>query len=333
MADIDYLNELICQVIICQNQSIKASHFSLISPEAFDCLLKQSLCALQKDPAFLMLRGPIIVVGDLHGNLDDLLRIFQRNRYPPSTTYLFLGDYIDRGKYSVEIIVLLLALKVKFPNNIYMLMGNHESKRMICKNQIFKEECEKKISCDAFEGIKRSFSLLPKAAIINNEIFCVHGGISKNLMDIDKMKKYLNEKTEKKYVQDLLWNDPDEKTLEFAPNDRNVGEIFGKKPLERFLKNNNLKCLIRAHEFVPKGFCWNFGDLCLTVFSSSNYQKMNNLASIALINENSEISLQLIAPLTEECIYKRRRTFPYWLLESQSVKKSFVKPVFNKIFI
>jgi hypothetical protein len=132
---------------------------------------------LSAEPVLLRLSAPIVIVGDIHGNIPDLLRIFEECGYPPHQKYLFLGDYIDRGLHSIEVITLLFALKCKFPEHIYLLRGNHETFN-ISSVYGFSKECKKRFSDVVFTEFNSVFECLPIAAVVGRALFCVHGGIS-----------------------------------------------------------------------------------------------------------------------------------------------------------
>ncbi len=126
---------------------------------------------LAKEPLVLDLAvtGSIIVAGDIHGQLADLIRIFHKNNLPPAETYLFLGDYVDRGEYGLEVLMLLLALKMLYPNNVFLLRGNHEEAEQN-ESYGFKDECRAKYSEDLWLRILKTFSWLPVAAIVNKKV-------------------------------------------------------------------------------------------------------------------------------------------------------------------
>lgn len=126
------------------------------------------------------------MAGDIHGQLGDLLRLFEFGKFPPESNYLFLGDYVDRGKQQIETIMLLFALKVKFPENFFMLRGNHECPRI---NRIygFYDECKKRYGIKLWKRFAVTFSFLPLCALISDKVLCMHGGISPDLKSIDQL--------------------------------------------------------------------------------------------------------------------------------------------------
>ena len=128
--------------------------------------------------------------GDVHGQYYDLLRIFEYGGFPPEANYLFLGDYIDRGKQSIETICLLLSYKIKYPENFFLLRGNHECAQI---NRIygFYDECKRRYSIRLWRVFSDVFNCLPVAALIDEKIFCMHGGLSPELKNLDLIKNIM----------------------------------------------------------------------------------------------------------------------------------------------
>lgn len=244
---------------------------------------------LNKDPVLLKLSGDFVIVGDLHGNIKDLLRIFSSAGSPLVTNYLFLGDYVDRGQFSIEVITLLLALKQLRPAGIFLLRGNHEFEEM---NSIygFREQVLNEYSHELFRAFNKAFAALPIACILNEKTFIVHGGISKYLKSIDQIATIpkpmarFNGTPYNDLIIDLMWSDPSKDYKQFGPSPRGTGSAFGADALKAFLAANKMKRIIRAHQCVINGvenFC---KDKLLTVFSSSNYSaEMANKSGIVKI--------------------------------------------------
>ncbi|EUR47992.1 serine/threonine-protein phosphatase PP1-beta [Plasmodium falciparum Santa Lucia] len=139
-------------------------------------------------PILLELEAPIKICGDIHGQFYDLLRLFEYGGFPPDANYLFLGDYVDRGKQSLETICLLLAYKIKYPENFFLLRGNHECASI---NRIygFYDECKRRYSVKLWKTFIDCFNCLPVAAIIDEKIFCMHGGLSPELNNMEQIRK------------------------------------------------------------------------------------------------------------------------------------------------
>ena len=246
------------------------------SEENIRILCAQVIEHLESESTLLKLNFEGIIVGDLHGSLQDLLRVFQSNGIPPLQRYIFLGDYIDRGEYSLEVITLIFALKVIFPSHIFLLRGNHE---FIAINSIygFKQQCIAEYSEDLFYDINRVFSYLPLAAITRDRTFLVHGGLSPALKNVDQIdlipRPYDSyEKTPfYQLVLDLVWSDPSETITGFQPSARGTGQTYGIDVVNHFLKSNGLKQMIRAHQCVAGGVEQFHNTSLYTVFTASNY--------------------------------------------------------------
>ena len=259
-------------------------------------LINTSKKILIEQPTFLELETPITVCGDTHGQYPDLLRLFDLGGYPPGTNYLFLGYYVDRGEQSIETICLLLAYKIKYEENFFILRGNHECGSI---NRIygFYDECKRRYSIKIWKNFVDLFNCLPIAACIDDKIFLVHGGLSPELKNIDDIKKIMRptDVAEEGLLCDLLWSDPENSNKDWGVNDRGVSVTFNVRVLEKFLENNDLDLLCRAHQVVEEGYEF-FGDKKLvTVFSAPNYcGEFDNNGGIMLVDENLRCSFKII---------------------------------------
>ena len=259
-------------------------------------LINTSKKILIEQPTFLELETPITVCGDTHGQYPDLLRLFDLGGYPPDTNYLFLGDYVDRGEQSIETISLLLAYKIKYEENFFILRGNHEC-ASINRMYGFYDECKRRYNIKIWKNFVDLFNCLPIAACIDDKIFLVHGGLSPELKNIDDIKKIMRptDVPEEGLLCDLLWSDPENSTKDWGENDRGVSVTFNVKVLEKFLEKNDLDLLCRAHQVVEDGYEF-FGDKKLvTVFSAPNYcGEYDNNGGIMLVDENLRCSFKII---------------------------------------
>ena len=259
-------------------------------------LINTSKKILIEQPTFLDLESPVTVCGDTHGQYPDLLRLFELGGYPPDTNYLFLGDYVDRGEQSIETICLLLAYKIKFEENFFILRGNHESGSI---NRIygFYDECKRRYNIKIWKHFVDLFNCLPIAACIDDKIFLVHGGLSPELKNMDDIKKIMRptEVPEEGLLCDLLWSDPENISKDWGTNDRGVSVTFNAKVVEKFLENNELDLICRAHQVVEEGYEF-FGDKKLvTVFSAPNYcGEFDNNGGIMLVDEDLRCSFKII---------------------------------------
>ena len=174
-------------------------------------------------PVLLELEAPIKICGDLHGQYFDLLRLFEYGGFPPESNYLFLGDYVDRGKQSLETICLLLAYKIKYPENFFLLRGNHECASI---NRIygFYDECKRRYSIKLWKTFTDCFNCLPVSAVVDEKIICMHGGLSPDLQRLDQISRIMRptDVPDQGLLCDLLWSDPDKDVTGWGDNDRGV---------------------------------------------------------------------------------------------------------------
>jgi serine/threonine-protein phosphatase PP1 catalytic subunit len=268
-----------------------------LSEEEIKFLCSESKNIFLKQPILLELGPCLNICGDIHGQFYDLLQLFELGGYPPEKNYLFLGDYVDRGKQSIETICLLLAYKIKYPENFFLLRGNHECSSV---NRVygFYDECKRRYSIKLWKNFIDVFNCLPIAAVIDDSIFCCHGGLSPELIFISQIKNILRPTDVPDYglLCDILWSDPDENATDFfGVNERGISVTFSKKLLEQFLKDNNLDMLIRAHQVVEEGYEF-FGDKkCVTVFSAPNYCGMfDNSGAMIVVDENLKCYFNVI---------------------------------------
>lgn len=259
------------------------------------------IAALQYKDTMIEITGPMTVVGDLHGNFLDLMRILKINGLPPDTTYLFLGDYVDRGDCSLEVITILFSLMLKYPENVYLLRGNHE---FSSTNLIYGFQSElfgSNYNIQLWNQFNDAFNWLPLAAVISNQIFCVHGGLSPNMKtiyEVHTLKKPIDN-NHPEFVNDLMWSDPQEDIQDFTPSKRGTGFRFGPDTVEQFLNQNHMKAIIRAHQCVKEGVD-KFANTCLyTVFSCSNYQNSYNQSGYISITEDGKISFYTLPPIPQ----------------------------------
>ena len=266
---------------------------------------------IEKEESMLELEPPLYICGDIHGQFYDLLRIFEICKYPPQSKFLFLGDYVDRGKKSLECILLLLCLKIKYPENIFLLRGNHESADI---NRIygFYDECKRKVSLKIYKKFCNIFNILPITAIVGEKILCMHGGLALDLKTITQLKtiKRPTEIPEEGLLCDLVWSDPDETVLfDFMTNkERGISVCFSKQTVEEFNEKNGLDLICRAHQVVEEGFQFFANMKLITIFSAPNYMGMfDNNGGILFVNEDMVCSINVLKPIfLEEKSEKRK---------------------------
>jgi serine/threonine-protein phosphatase PP1 catalytic subunit len=270
-----------------------------LKEEEIKFLIDKSTQIIKDEKMLVELEAPLHVCGDIHGQYYDLLRIFEHCGYPGDFNYLFLGDYVDRGKQSLETVCLLLCYKIKFPNKVTLLRGNHESS---VTNRIygFYDECKRRYNVRLWRSFTDLFNFLPVAAIIDEKILCMHGGLSPELKNLQNIKD-INRPTDipdSGLLCDLLWSDPDKDIAEYDENDRGVSVIFGEKIVQDFNKKNDLDLIIRAHQVVDDGYEFFAQRQLITIFSAPNYcGEFDNSAGIMIIDESLTCSLKVLRPV------------------------------------
>ncbi|KAB5549786.1 calcineurin-like phosphoesterase [Coniochaeta sp. 2T2.1] len=222
-------------------------------------------------PALLELDAPVKIVGDVHGQFTDLIRMFEMCGFPPSANFLFLGDYVDRGKQSLETILLLLCYKLKFPENFFLLRGNHECAN-VTRVYGFYDECKRRCNVKIWKTFIDCFNTLPIAAIVAGKIFCVHGGLSPALSHMDDIRNIARPTDVPDYglLNDLLWSDPADMEQDWEANERGVSYCFGKKVITDFLATHDFDLVCRAHMVVEDGYEFFNDRVLVTVFSAPN---------------------------------------------------------------
>ncbi|CAK4708829.1 unnamed protein product [Aphanomyces euteiches] len=215
----------------------------------------------------------ITVCGDTHGQFYDVCNIFELGGLPSETNpYLINGDFVDRGSFSLEVVLTLFIMKLAFPYHVHLLRGNHESKNM---NKIYGFEGEVKHKYDetVMALFSEVFNWLPLAACIEQKVLVVHGGLfhqdNVTLNDIEKIDRN-REPPEAGLMSDLMWSDP-QPFPGRGPSKRGIGLSFGPDITKQFLAHNNLDLLVRSHEVKDEGYLVEHDEKCITVFSAPNY--------------------------------------------------------------
>ncbi|EFJ20637.1 hypothetical protein SELMODRAFT_228509 [Selaginella moellendorffii] len=263
----------------------------------------RQLCVVSKDifmsqPNLLELEAPIKICGDIHGQYSDLLRLFEYGGFPPEANYLFLGDYVDRGKQSLETICLLLAYKIKYPENFFLLRGNHECASI---NRIygFYDECKRRFNIKLWKIFTDCFNCLPVAALIDEKILCMHGGLSPHMKTLDQIKRIPRptDVPDSGLLCDLLWSDPDKGVDGWGQNDRGVSFTFGSNAVAEFLQKQDLDLICRAHQVVEDGYEFFANRQLVTIFSAPNYcGEFDNSGAMMSVDDTLMCSFQILKP-------------------------------------
>ena len=289
-----------------------------------------SLCdsatkVFQDEPILLIVNVDVVVVGDLHGHILDLFRILNKIGEPPEKNYLFLGDFVDRGEFSTETITLILVLKVLFPENVFIIRGNHEFPEMFTRCG-FSNELEMIYENQNIKSsFQKCFSYMPLAALVHDSILCVHGGIGPSfntLGQITNLKRPIFG-YEDEVLMSIVWSDPSTQTDTYLPSSRGSGFFFGEEALSQFLRSQVLDFLVRGHECINDGVEYQLNGKMATVFSASNYCGMlGNQAGVLMLNKDKTRRHEIFESLTylrrhqarfieseDETIFKLRKTF------------------------
>jgi protein phosphatase len=295
------------------------------SKDEIEALINEVIPILSKESSLIKIRSPCKIFGNTYGVYNDLMRFFESYGNPSDSIqngdinvmqYIFLGDFCDRGFYSLEVVLLLFALKVKYPDFIYLVRGHHED-RAINEFYGLGDECKERLNDDIskkdsiFNIINQAFDYLPFGVLIDGSTLLVHGGIGSSVEKLDDINNIIRPvsvihdvtNVDQLHIIDLLYSEYDSNESWYnVNNDRDKhrrGFIvkYGKKRLDDFLKNNKISLLITAHQFVKEGFCTFNDDKLLTLFSATNYMdKYFNIGAMITIAKKTAHKRMNIIP-------------------------------------
>lgn len=308
MEESEKLNvDSIIQRLLEVRGSRPGKNVSLSEAEIRGLCLKSREIFLEQ-PILLELEAPLKVVGDIHGQYYDLLRLFEYGGFPPEANYIFLGNYVDRGKQSLETISLLLAYKIKYPENFFLLRGNHECAPI---NRIFGffDECKRRFNIRLWKSFIDCFNCMPVAAIIDEKIFCCHGGLSPDLQSMEQIRCIMRPTSvpDQGLLCDLLWANPDKEVDEWGENtDDNISfKVFGPVIVSKFLAKHDFDMVCRGKQMVEDGYEFFAKRQLVTIFSAPNFCGVfDNAGAMMSIDETLMCSFQILKPATE-----RRKLF------------------------
>ncbi|AAZ10947.1 serine/threonine protein phosphatase PP1, putative [Trypanosoma brucei brucei TREU927] len=270
----------------------------LLDGQIISTILRLVRPILMAQPMLVRLQAPINVCGDIHGQIGDLVEIFRAGGMPPATNYLFLGDYVDRGKHGTEVIVVLLGLKILYPDGMCVLRGNHESDS-ICRIYGFFDEVKRRFSVKLFKEFTDVFNCLPIAALIDDIALCMHGGLSpdlRNLRQIERIERPLIV-PDTGLACDLLWADPEEAGSGWMESERGVSYTFGEDIVKETCERLDIDVVLRAHQVVDKGYQFFAGRQLVTIFSASNYcGEFTNSGAMMIMDENCKCRFEIFRP-------------------------------------
>lgn len=270
-----------------------------MAEKELEALITHTKEVFLSQPMMLELEAPMQICGDVHGQFYDLLRLFEYGLFPPESNYLFLGDYVDRGKNSIECIVLLLCYRAKYPENFFLLRGNHEC-ASINRLYGFFDECKRRYSIKLWKTFCDSFNHMPVAAVVNERILCMHGGLSPELQALEQIRQLPRpcDVPESGLLCDLLWSDPSPETTLWGDSDRGVSFTFGIEVVRSFLRKHDLDLIVRAHQVVEDGYEFFGGRMLVTVFSAPNYvREFDNAGALMSVDEDLMCSFKVLKPI------------------------------------
>ena len=259
----------------------------LLTEREVKTLCEKAREIFEKEENVQPVRAPVTVCGDVHGQFSDLMELFLIAGRPPHANLLFMGDYVDRGYFSVETVTLLFALKVRYPQHITILRGNHETRQITQVYGFYDECCRKYGNANVWKYFTDVFDYLPLTALVDGSVFCLHGGLSPNADKLDAIRALdrTREVPVDGSVCDLLWSDPHEMNG-WLPSFRGAGFNFGPDISQEFNHCNNLQLISRAHQLVMEGFAPTHSGNVVTVFSAPNYcYRCGNQAAIMNLDE------------------------------------------------
>ncbi|UJR11517.1 hypothetical protein I4U23_015698 [Adineta vaga] len=282
--DVDDLIGRLLEVHKCQSSVT----FVQMSEQEINHLCVKSKDIFLSQPILLELRAPINICGDIHGQYTDLLRHFENGKFPPESNYLFLGNYVNHGKQSLETICLLLAYKIKYPDNIFLLRGNHEC-ASLARIHGFYDDCKRRYNIKLWKKFINCFNCLPAAAIINNQMFCCHGGLSPELTNLDQIMRIQRptDVPDTGLLCDLLWSSPDNDVTGWYDEGESVSFIFGANVVNKFLNRHNMNLICRSLQVVEDGYEFFADHRLITIFSAADYRReFDNAGALMSVDEN-----------------------------------------------
>ena len=257
-------------------------------------------------PMLLELAAPVKICGDIHGQYYDLLKIFDKCGYPcppelaadgKGASYLFLGDYVDRGKHSIETIMLLFCYKILYPNCVWLLRGNHEC-AAVTRLYGFYDDVKRRYNIRLWKAFTDVFNTMPCCGVISGKIICMHGGLSPDLTDVQLVNRIDRpcDVPDRGLLCDILWSDPDtDGNSGFLPSARGVGYTFGEDIVSEFLEFVDMDLVVRAHEVMERGYGFFADRQLVTIFSAPNYcGEFDNDGAVMVVDEKLQCSFTIL---------------------------------------
>ncbi|CAJ0931953.1 unnamed protein product, partial [Mesorhabditis belari] len=271
------------------------------------------LCVEAKDlfmsqAALVEMNPPVRICGDIHGQYGDLLRLFNQGGFPPAANYLFLGDYVDRGKHNLEVITLLFCYKLLYPKNFFLLRGNHETSS-VNRAYGFFEECNRRYQSQRlWNTFQDTFNCMPLSGLVADKILCMHGGLSPFLKTLDQLreiKRPTQAQTNPTLEVDLLWADPVVGQSGFKANIRGASVGFGADVVAAICTELNIDLIARGHQVVQDGYEFFAKRKLVTIFSAPHYcGQFDNAAAVMTVDEHLTCSFEVYRPSVGKMLTK-----------------------------
>lgn len=251
-----------------------------------------ALDRLTKQPGVLKLSGEFVVVGNIQGSLLDLFRVLHHHGSPATTKYLFLGNYIcGGGEFSIQVLTVLFLMKAMWPDNVQLLRGCQEFSSS-CEAGGFKDEVSLLYGEDnaVYNLMIQTFSWLPYAAVLNERVFCVSGGIGRDALEFDRVLEIQRpfDGFASKVIVDLMWSEPTDLLPMFLPSSRTYGSLFGIQAVDHFMRKTNFVRIVRSNQPIESGCASMFKGQVVTVFTASKFDKLNNGSGVFICRKEQE---------------------------------------------
>ena len=273
----------------------------LVQEEDIKIILGTVREVFMSQPMLMEVNGPLKILGDTHGQFYDLLRIFEKCGFPSAqNAYLFLGDYVDRGKHSIETIILLFCYKILYPTAFTLLRGNHEC-ASINRQYGFFDDVKRRYNVKLFRVFTAVFDTMPICGVVSGKIICMHGGLSPDLGNVQLINQIARpcDVPHEGIMCDLLWSDPsdDDNVSGFLPSSRGVGWEFGADMVEAFLDHVDMDLIVRAHQVQERGYGFFANRQLVSIFSAPGYcGEFNNDAAVMNVDAKLQCSFTVIPP-------------------------------------
>lgn len=268
------------QMLVNEAKQANGEEFLTLVKNAISVLENESKSDNKRELCIIPPRGEAIIVGDLHGDLENLISILEKSKFLEKAEryknqhLIFLGDYGDRGNYSPEVYFVVLKLKEMYPSKVVLMRGNHEGPGDLLPTPHdlparLTEKYGEKATGKIYLELRNLFGKLYNATIVSGRYVLIHGGFPGNVKSINDLADASQKHPKQDFLEEMLWNDPEENIKGFEPSHRGAGKVFGENVSKRVLSLLNVKVLIRGHQPAENGYMVNHNGKILTLFSTN----------------------------------------------------------------